>query len=105
MKQIDVDRAIGVLETYGWIQGHFGQPYEGFCMIGAVTFASYDCDMEKYRDFIRDEQEVETYPSWPLAVWMEETHRVGVAEFNDDPQSSYEDVILRLKEFRETLPE
>lgn len=78
---------------HGWIQGSFGRPERGFCMVGAlnVSFTS-EQDIEPYllaRTYIEN---VVVAGSTPLAHWP------YVEDWNDVPGRTKEEVLVVLDE-------
>jgi hypothetical protein len=77
------DKAIEVLEEKGWVQKH-SQTDEGMCLMGAISYVQcYDAYAWTDVDY-----------SWNFLIGM-----VGSlpTTWNDEPERTYEDVILLLK--------
>ena len=96
--------SIGNLARYGWRRHGYGSPAEGFCIAGAVYFATgispYEAGISPY-----EEPDKLCSPLAAVTVVLRAKGYPHVARFNDDPQTTYEDVVLAMKEAAYELEE
>jgi hypothetical protein len=81
--------AAAAILKYGWIQGGFGGPREGFCVIGAINFvraslAEHDLAMRAFREH--------------LGILV-------IGSWNDRPERTKEQVIEKLLSAADKLEE
>lgn len=89
LEQADVlERAAGIIETFGLLKHYQGNKREGYCAIGAISVAQYGetfalstPEMETYGDAMGFEGE----SGWPIARW------------NNAPERTAQEVIDRLR--------
>jgi hypothetical protein len=74
--------AADLLATNGWIQGQPSDEHDRYCMVGAVNVVTDDADV--YQDAIR--------------VIHEHLDNWGIAQWNDQPERTAEEVIAVLRE-------
>lgn len=92
--------AIEVLRERGWYQGDFAGPDGSVCVVGACYQHLFGQPHPPAR-FSGDDAAVLVFAINVLALLKEP----NIAVFNDDPSTSYEDVVLILKRAAELAEE
>jgi hypothetical protein len=90
-----VREAIALLEKYGWIQGKAGSPDEGMCAIGALAYASA---VQRGHANTLAGMLAGMFDTDHITAAVSNVVGGGVVAFNDNPSTSYEDVVLALKQ-------
>lgn len=87
------DRALAVLDEYGWHQGDLGSNEEGYCAVGAICAVAANTwevgnAVEKLKSHLPEGVVAENGP-WGKGA---------VATYNDDPSTTAEDIKLLFKQ-------
>lgn len=112
-----VDRAITILETYGWTQGYYARAENGaitascssiaasFCVYGALCRATYDLSDQSTSDSDGLRRLISNLPEYETLEEITYT-KLGynnLVHWNDIPGRTKEEVINFLKEIRKEL--
>jgi hypothetical protein len=86
-----VYEAIGVLAEHGWIKGH-ARTQDGFCALGAMAHVANRNNLSVSQMLSVLEQASASFGE-------------GLMKYNDDPSTSYEDIVLTMKTVANKLEE
>lgn len=99
-----IERAIELLEQYGWTKGvyardkdlnptnSYGQDACSFCALGALGRAAHELDLDN------------TIPEFLVAKYLPVSFSVNIAAYNDDDRTTKEDIIALFRKANEHSP-
>ncbi len=100
-KQELLEQAAKNIETFGWVQGEYGDPECGVCATAAILLAAgftFEtlCESRIKRVAFTPDNEYRTMVS-EIFMWFREQYPMSLAGWNDHPQRTQAEVVARLR--------